>query len=321
MPYEIKQISPRRYELLNSKTGKLHSKHASKKNVEAQLRILNSLDNLKSPSNNMRHKQGKMQGEGWFDKVLDSSFTPREAIHFAKDIPNKGKEAIHDIEGVGLYGGGMLPPALQSPNPFMATRHPNASANVGMGVHHHYHIYGKGLFDDIGNSIKHGVENTIVNPIRGAVNVVKRTGEETYNEGKDLAENSAKAVRGNYKPILKQANNLVLPSAGSAIGGAAGTAATDSQLGGIVGATLGGVAGKMAAQKANQEIGEGLKRRRKARMHGGEIPQPHSRLYKTEGTGFVEDMRGAIGMGVKKRKGRFAKGSAEAKAWGEKMRS
>ena len=321
MPYSIRQVSPRRYELINSKTKLIHSKHASKKNVEAQLRILHALDNLKSPSNNMRHKQANMQGEGWLNKILDKPFTGRQAIQLAKRVPDLVKEGVNDIKGAGLCGGSVLPPALQSPNPFMATRHPNASANVGMGVHHsHYHIYGNGFFDDIGNKIKHGVENTIVNPIRGVVNVVKRTGKETVQEAKDLAENSAKAVKGNYKPILKQANNLVLPAAGSAIGGAMGGLATENPLGAILGSTLGGVGGKMAAEHANKAIGDGLKRRgRKARMEGGEIPQPHSRLYKTEGTGFVDDMKGVIGMGVK-RKGRFAKGSKEAMEWAHKMR-
>ena len=43
-----------------------------------------------------------MSGQGWFDKVLDTSFTPRQAIRAAKSVPALGREAIQDIKGVGV---------------------------------------------------------------------------------------------------------------------------------------------------------------------------------------------------------------------------
>lgn len=44
MPYKINQISPRRYEVINSKTGTIHSKSTTKKKAEAQLRLLENLE-------------------------------------------------------------------------------------------------------------------------------------------------------------------------------------------------------------------------------------------------------------------------------------
>lgn len=46
-----------------------------------------------------------MSGKGWFDKVLDTSFTPRQAIRAAKSVPALGREAIQDIKGVGVMDG------------------------------------------------------------------------------------------------------------------------------------------------------------------------------------------------------------------------
>ena len=43
-----------------------------------------------------------MSGQGWFDKVLDTSFTPRQVVKAAKKIPDLGREAISDIKGVGV---------------------------------------------------------------------------------------------------------------------------------------------------------------------------------------------------------------------------
>ena len=46
MPYEIKQISPRKYETINIKTGVIHAKHTSLKKAKAQIRLLHSLEGL-----------------------------------------------------------------------------------------------------------------------------------------------------------------------------------------------------------------------------------------------------------------------------------
>jgi hypothetical protein len=44
MPYEMKQISPRRYSVINSKTGEIHSKSTTKAKAEAQIRLLDQLE-------------------------------------------------------------------------------------------------------------------------------------------------------------------------------------------------------------------------------------------------------------------------------------
>jgi hypothetical protein len=45
---------------------------------------------------------GVMSGSGWFDRVLDTSFTPRQAIRLAKSVPALGREAIADIKGASI---------------------------------------------------------------------------------------------------------------------------------------------------------------------------------------------------------------------------
>ena len=45
MPYKIIPLASGKYKLINSITGRVHSYHSSKKNVQAQLRLLNALDN------------------------------------------------------------------------------------------------------------------------------------------------------------------------------------------------------------------------------------------------------------------------------------
>ena len=49
-----------------------------------------------------RGRPKKMQGKGWFDSVLDTAFTPRQAIQLAKKVPDLAKEMGSDIEGAGL---------------------------------------------------------------------------------------------------------------------------------------------------------------------------------------------------------------------------
>ena len=43
MPYELKKVSPRLYEVFNSETGKIHAKHSSLKNAKAQMRLLHMI--------------------------------------------------------------------------------------------------------------------------------------------------------------------------------------------------------------------------------------------------------------------------------------
>ena len=43
MPFEIISLGRGKYEVKNSETGTIHSKHTTKKNAQAQLRILNQV--------------------------------------------------------------------------------------------------------------------------------------------------------------------------------------------------------------------------------------------------------------------------------------
>ena len=49
-----------------------------------------------------RGRPRKMRGEGWFDKVLDTSFTPRQAIRLGKQVPALAREAVADIKGASI---------------------------------------------------------------------------------------------------------------------------------------------------------------------------------------------------------------------------
>jgi hypothetical protein len=44
MPISIKQISPRRYSVINTATGYVHAKSTTLKNAEAQKRLLDAID-------------------------------------------------------------------------------------------------------------------------------------------------------------------------------------------------------------------------------------------------------------------------------------
>ena len=47
MPFAINKVSPRAWEVVNTKTGRTHAKHTTKKNAEAQVRLLHGIDSGK----------------------------------------------------------------------------------------------------------------------------------------------------------------------------------------------------------------------------------------------------------------------------------
>ena len=57
---------------------------------------------MSSTKGNINAVMQPMNGSGWFDKALDTSFTPRQAIQLAKNVPGLAKEAGRDIEGAGV---------------------------------------------------------------------------------------------------------------------------------------------------------------------------------------------------------------------------
>ncbi len=44
MPYELIQISPRRFSVINKETGEVHAKSTTKAKAEAQLRLLRGVE-------------------------------------------------------------------------------------------------------------------------------------------------------------------------------------------------------------------------------------------------------------------------------------
>jgi hypothetical protein len=50
MPYSIKRISPKCWEVLNTETGEIHSKCATKSKAEAQVRLLYGVESGKNYS-------------------------------------------------------------------------------------------------------------------------------------------------------------------------------------------------------------------------------------------------------------------------------
>jgi hypothetical protein len=51
MPYEIKQVSSRRYSVINKKTGAIHAKRTTKRKAKSQVRLLNAIDHGFVPKN------------------------------------------------------------------------------------------------------------------------------------------------------------------------------------------------------------------------------------------------------------------------------
>ena len=65
MPFEIKHPSPRCWSVVNTKTGKVHSKCSTKKNAERQMKLLYGIESGKwEPTGMMPKKKKTMKGKG-----------------------------------------------------------------------------------------------------------------------------------------------------------------------------------------------------------------------------------------------------------------
>lgn len=51
MPYEVRPADDGKFEVLNSKTGKVHAKHTTKEKADAQVRLLHMIEHGKVPQN------------------------------------------------------------------------------------------------------------------------------------------------------------------------------------------------------------------------------------------------------------------------------
>ena len=96
MPYELKQISPRKYKVINTQTGVEHSHATSKKKGEAQIRLLHML-----------HSQS---GTGFFSDLSNSiKNVGNQAVQGVTDLGNK---AI-DLGNKVINPSSAYPPELQ----------------------------------------------------------------------------------------------------------------------------------------------------------------------------------------------------------------
>lgn len=89
MPYEARQISPRKWEVINTETGKVHSTGTSKKKAMAQVRLLYGVESgdWKPTNKNVDNKKGKgMAKKGawitfWASKSKGKKFSSKEERH------------------------------------------------------------------------------------------------------------------------------------------------------------------------------------------------------------------------------------------------
>lgn len=98
MPYEILQISPRRYQVVNSDTNQVHAKNSTLKNAKAQLRILKSLKGGAITGSELKklteasYKKNKEKPQKIGDLVLDKELSTRKAAVYSN--PKTGEAVV-----------------------------------------------------------------------------------------------------------------------------------------------------------------------------------------------------------------------------------
>ena len=115
--YEILQISPRRYQVINSDTNEVHAKNSTLKNAKAQLRILKSLKGGAITGRevkkfvNASYEKGKGDTEKIGDYKLDKSLSSNKVKVYANPegkaiISNRGtkSDSISDWSNNLIYG-------------------------------------------------------------------------------------------------------------------------------------------------------------------------------------------------------------------------
>jgi hypothetical protein len=237
--------------------------------------------------------KNKISGKG-MPKFAKGSEESREFM--AKLRAMRGKKMTGgSVEGtpVDMKGGALKMAKVKQAMEKMAEQKAESMGGTGVIHHHHHYMEGGSFWKSIGNF---------------ALNTVKDVG--------------------------KRAIKTALPLAGKALGGIAGT-----KLGGPAGTMLGqqygGQAGEELANLAtsgwglknmkNGVVGDGLYAGKGANgdgLYAGKglfAGKGGCGLKKLEGKNKLAVINPMTGKGV--RKGRFAKGSPEAKAWGEKMRA
>lgn len=85
MPYEMRQISPRKWEVINTQTKEVHAKGTSKKNAEKQIRLLYGIESKKwKPTKNIDDNK-KMVKQTWISfwagKSKGKKFSSKDERH------------------------------------------------------------------------------------------------------------------------------------------------------------------------------------------------------------------------------------------------
>jgi len=105
MPYEIRQLSPRKFEVINPISGEIHAKHTSLKKAKAQVRLLLSV----MKNEGKRRKRGGMLG--WVSSVLGRH--PKLTAQQIRDAERFADELMADPTGVSFEGAITIPSAVR----------------------------------------------------------------------------------------------------------------------------------------------------------------------------------------------------------------
>lgn len=91
MPYEVRKISPKCYEVINTDTDKIHAKCTSKKKAEAQVRLLTSIK--EAPSKPSDTKASPTSWKAFYgSKIKGKKFASRmEVNEFMKEMAKEWK--------------------------------------------------------------------------------------------------------------------------------------------------------------------------------------------------------------------------------------
>jgi hypothetical protein len=191
------------------------------------------------------------------------------------------------IEGSPHHGGVVVPYGygLYAGNP--------SGGSIHGGIHHHHHIHieGQGMWD-WADPKKNGVakafdpnQNGVAKAFQPITNVVQQIPvkkNQFEDLGKLVRDQMEKHNINNKGALqgLKTAGHYAIPATTSALGGIAGTtlgALTTGGLGSFAGGIAGSAAGSYAGDKINQKLGIGLHKRKGRFVKGSQEAKEHMR--------------------------------------------
>lgn len=107
MPFEIISLGRGKYEVKNSETGTIHSKHTTKKNAMAQVRLLNQVSKgkgLDSPSikNNLKAKLDEIASQNQENFIKNERERTKPAVIDLKHLVNPKASGVPKFEKIGI---------------------------------------------------------------------------------------------------------------------------------------------------------------------------------------------------------------------------